>query len=56
MKALLWVGVAMLVLWAVLWLGVKLAVGAIHALLLLGVVFVVIGWVQGKRLVSRRAP
>ncbi|HEX7116027.1 MAG TPA: hypothetical protein VF193_12920 [Steroidobacter sp.] len=40
MNVVLWSGVAMIICWAVLWLGIKLAVGAIHALLLLGLVLV----------------
>lgn len=42
MKALVWIGLAMIVCWGILWLGVKIAVGAIHVLLLLGLVLV--GW------------
>jgi hypothetical protein len=42
MKVLFWLGVAMVICWGILWLGIKLAVGAIHLLLLLGVVL--IGW------------
>jgi hypothetical protein len=42
MKLLLWLGIAMVVAWGVLWLGIKIAVGAIHLLLLLGAVL--IGW------------
>lgn len=50
MKALLWIGIAMMICWAILWLGVKIAVGAIHALLILGAVLV------GLALVRRHAP
>jgi hypothetical protein len=42
MKVLFWLGVGMVICWGILWLGIKLAVGAIHLLLLLGVVL--IGW------------
>ncbi len=42
MKPLVWLGLALVVAWAVLWLGVKMAVFAVHALLLIGVVL--IGW------------
>jgi hypothetical protein len=42
MKLLVWIGIAMVIAWGLLWLGVKIAVGAIHLLLLLGVVL--IGW------------
>lgn len=40
MKALLWIGVAMVVCWGILWLGIKLAVVAIHGLLLLGLALI----------------
>lgn len=42
MKPLVWLGIAMVVAWAVLWLGIKMALFAVHALLLIGVVL--IGW------------
>ncbi len=50
MKALVWLGVVMVMAWAVLWLGIKMAVGAIHLLLILGLVAIVWGFVQGKRI------
>jgi len=42
MKLLVWIGLAMVICWGLLWLGIKIAVGAVHLLLLLGVVL--IGW------------
>lgn len=42
MKALFWIGLALVICWGVLWLGIKIAVGAIHLLFLLGVIL--IGW------------
>jgi len=42
MKPLVWLGIALVVAWGVLWLGIKLAVFAVHALLLIGVAL--IGW------------
>lgn len=42
MKVLLWVGVALVIAWGLLWLGIKIAVGAVHLLLVLGIVL--IGW------------
>jgi hypothetical protein len=42
MKPLVWLGIGLVVAWAVLWLGIKLAVFAVHLLLLIGVVL--IGW------------
>ena len=35
MKPLVWLGIALVVAWGVLWLGIKLAVFAVHALLLI---------------------
>ncbi len=43
MGALKWLGAALIVAWLVLWLAVKIASGAIHVLLLLGLVFIVVG-------------
>ena len=43
MKFLVWIGIAMIVCWGVLWLGIKMAIGAVHLLLLLGVVLIVWG-------------
>jgi hypothetical protein len=42
MKALVWLGLALVVAWGVLWLGIKMAVFAVHALLIIGVAL--IGW------------
>lgn len=42
MKPLVWLGIGMIVAWAVLWLGIKMAMFAVHLLLLIGVVL--IGW------------
>lgn len=42
MKPLVWLGIGLIVAWAVLWLGIKMAVFAVHLLLLLGVAL--IGW------------
>jgi len=42
MKALVWLGIGMIVAWAILWLGIKMAVFAVHLLLLIGVAL--IGW------------
>ncbi|HVY81460.1 MAG TPA: hypothetical protein VG994_10800 [Steroidobacteraceae bacterium] len=40
------IGVAIIVLWLVLWLAVKITFGAIHLLLVLGVVLLVVGFVK----------
>lgn len=42
MKALVWLGLALVVAWGVLWLGIKMAVFAVHLLLLIGLAL--IGW------------
>lgn len=42
MKPLVWLGIGLIVAWAVLWLGIKIALFAVHALLLIGVAL--IGW------------
>ena len=39
-------GIAIIVAWLVLWLAVKITFGAIHLLLLLGVVLLVVGFVK----------
>jgi hypothetical protein len=53
MKGLVWLGVAMVIAWAVLWLGIKMAIGAIHLLLVLGLV--AIGWGLLKAGSARRS-
>lgn len=42
MKPLVWFGIGLMVAWAILWLGIKMAVFAVHLLLLIGVAL--IGW------------
>lgn len=42
MKPLVWLGIGLIVAWAILWLGIKMAVFAVHLLLLIGVAL--IGW------------
>ena len=39
-------GIAIIIVWLVLWLAVKITFGAIHLLLLLGVVLLVVGFVK----------
>jgi membrane protein required for beta-lactamase induction len=39
-------GVAVIVLWLILWLAVKITFGAIHLLLVLGVVLLVVGFLK----------
>jgi len=53
MQALIGLGVALVVLWAFLWLGLKIAAGAIHILFLLGLVLVIWGLVKrGARAIT----
>lgn len=49
MKLGVWLGIALLVAWAILWLGVKMAVGAIHLLLVLGVIAIAWGLLSRTR-------
>jgi len=44
MKLLVWIGIAMVLCWGLLWLGIKLAVGAVHLLLVLGIALIVLGF------------
>jgi hypothetical protein len=39
-------GIAIIIVWLVLWLAVKITFGAIHLLLLLGVALLVVGFVK----------
>lgn len=49
MKALMWLGSGLIVAWAVLWLGIKMAVFAVHLLLLFGVALIGWGLLHGNR-------
>jgi hypothetical protein len=49
MKLLVWIGIAMVICWGLLWLGIKIAVGAVHLLLLLGVALIGWGLLQGRQ-------
>ncbi|HTJ18274.1 MAG TPA: hypothetical protein VL494_15935 [Steroidobacteraceae bacterium] len=53
MKLLVWIGIAMMVVWGVLWFGIKLAMGAIHVLLVLGFVLFCWGLLQRHRAPGR---
>jgi hypothetical protein len=46
MGILKYIGIALLILWLVLWLALKITVGAIHLLVLLGVVLLVVGFLK----------
>jgi hypothetical protein len=55
MNVLVWVGIALLVLWAALWLGFKIVSGLVHLLVLIGVVLLIWGLVKkGARAVGNR--
>lgn len=43
MGVLKYLGIALIVLWLVLWLAVKITVGTIHLLLLIGAVMLLVG-------------
>ena len=49
MAILKFLGIALIVLWLVLWLAVKITFAAIHLLLLVGVVMIVFGFLKAKR-------
>ncbi len=54
MSALVWLGVVLLVIWAVLWLGFHIVAGVVHLLVLLAVIFIVWGLLKrGARAVDR---
>ncbi|HSJ62899.1 MAG TPA: hypothetical protein VK922_03220 [Gemmatimonadaceae bacterium] len=55
MHPLVWVGIVLLVLWAVLWLGLKIVSGVIHLLVIAAVVLIVWGVVKrGAAAVKKR--
>ena len=55
MHAFVWLGVVLLVLWAVLWLGFKIVSGIVHLLVIAAVVFIVWGLVKkGAHAVGKR--
>ena len=55
MSVLVWIGAILLVVWAVLWLGLKLASGIVHLIVLVAVALIAWGLMKrGARAVSRR--
>jgi hypothetical protein len=46
MRALVAVGIIILVLWAVLWIGFRIVTGLVHLLLIVAVILVIIGLVR----------
>jgi uncharacterized membrane protein (DUF485 family) len=52
-RPLVWLGAILLVLWAVAWLGLKVLNGAVHLLLVIGVIMLIWGLVsRGARAVA----
>ena len=55
MSGLVWVGILLLVVWAVLWLGFNLLGGLVHLLVVAAVVFLAWGLLKrGARAVDRQ--
>lgn len=55
MHALAWVGILLLILWVVLWLGFKIVSGVVHLLVLAGVILLIWGLVKrGARAMDNR--
>jgi Flp pilus assembly protein TadB len=48
MAVLKGLGVALIVIWLVLWLAVKLTFAAVHLLLLVGLAMIVVGFLKSK--------
>ncbi len=54
MSALVWLGVILIVLWFVLWLGFHIVSGLIHLLVIVGIILLVWGLIKrGARAVDR---
>lgn len=55
MHVFVWLGVVLLALWAILWLGFKIVSGIVHLLIILAIAFIIWGLVKkGARAVSNR--
>lgn len=55
MHSFVWLGVVLLIVWAVLWLGFKIVSGVVHLLVLVAVIFIVWGLVKrGARAVGSK--
>ena len=53
MQSLVWLGIVMVVLWVVMWIGLKVATGMIHVLVILGLAFVIWGLIKrGARAIT----
>jgi uncharacterized membrane protein (DUF485 family) len=46
MHILVWIGIVLLVLWAILWLGFKIVSGIVHLLVILAVIMIIWGLVK----------
>lgn len=55
MHPLVWLGIVLLVLWAILWLGLKIVSGVVHLLVIAAVALIIWGLVKkGARAVGDR--
>ena len=53
MQPLVMLGIVLVVLWAVMWLGLKIATGLIHVMLIVGLAFVIWGLIKkGARAIT----
>jgi hypothetical protein len=46
MSPLVWVGIVLVALWALLWLGLKIVSGVIHLLVIIGIALVIWGLIK----------
>ena len=54
MSALVWLGIVLIVLWVILWLGFHIVSGLIHLLVIIGIILLVWGLIKrGARAVDR---
>lgn len=55
MRALVTIGIALLVLWAILWIGFRIVTGIIHLLVVVAVILIILGLIRrGTRAVGNR--
>ena len=55
MHGFVWIGIVLLVLWAILWLGFKIVSGIVHLVVVVAIVLIVWGLLKkGARAVSNR--
>jgi len=51
--ASLWLGIVLIVTWAVLWLGLKIATGVIHLIVIVGLALIIWGFIKrGARAIT----